>query len=495
MTKSWEQILGGYATDTLTEEEKRQLFEAALQDQPLFEALADEEALKALLANPDARQRILASLQASENSPETGNTSRPSLSWFRQPSFLAWAGSIAAMGLALIFGWQMKKDWGPLVEQEQYMEGSVSKDQDSENNEEILRSEDSEAIAMKEQVLDPQENDQSQPKRVAGISTSVSSPQESIKTKASKSAEGMRQSSAQGCSESLPQPIAKTERRMKAHESLSQSPLSAIVQSVQEKEQRGEPTLASPGVTEKGNKQLARTPSFADKLARRDSISSPSAREIYFAKKSRQVDAVGEELDGRRAKQFRGGRSPQVTKALTEENQDLKKSQEADLNYSQSQSRGIRYGFVRRAADDKTEAVDIKQFTGRWADLHLTLESNVSGHLYVLASVGKGKWQQVRPESENMKVLSDEARRVNGYQAMDFALSQVTDILDKPGMSSITVLLSSTPLTDLGKWVVGGGGPKPTEETLTEHSAREVFVLDQDASSSRPFRVEILLGE
>ncbi len=45
MPKSWEQILGGYATDTLTEEEKRQLFEAALHDQTLFDTLADEEAL------------------------------------------------------------------------------------------------------------------------------------------------------------------------------------------------------------------------------------------------------------------------------------------------------------------------------------------------------------------------------------------------------------------------------------------------------------------
>jgi hypothetical protein len=39
MSKSWEQILGGYATDTLTEEEKLQLFEAALHDQTLFDVM------------------------------------------------------------------------------------------------------------------------------------------------------------------------------------------------------------------------------------------------------------------------------------------------------------------------------------------------------------------------------------------------------------------------------------------------------------------------
>ena len=131
MSKSWEQILGGYATDTLTEEEKRQLFEAALQDQTLFDALADEEALKALLADTDARQRILASLQTSGEPQGGAPSSRSGLSWFHQPSSLAWAGSIAAMGLALIFGWQMDKDWGPLVEQEQQMERSVSQDEDN----------------------------------------------------------------------------------------------------------------------------------------------------------------------------------------------------------------------------------------------------------------------------------------------------------------------------------------------------------------------------
>jgi hypothetical protein len=139
MSKSWEQILGGYATDTLTKEEKRQLFEAALHDQTLFDALADEEALKALLADPNARQRILDSLQASGNPHKATIASARRRSWFRQPSSLAWAGSIAAAGLALIFGWQMNKDWGSIVQQEQQAERSVSDDKKSDNDEVAFR--------------------------------------------------------------------------------------------------------------------------------------------------------------------------------------------------------------------------------------------------------------------------------------------------------------------------------------------------------------------
>ncbi|MBY0373899.1 MAG: hypothetical protein K2Q23_07880, partial [Bryobacteraceae bacterium] len=49
------QLLGGYATNTLTPGERDRLFAAALEDQELFNALADEQALKELLEDPEAR--------------------------------------------------------------------------------------------------------------------------------------------------------------------------------------------------------------------------------------------------------------------------------------------------------------------------------------------------------------------------------------------------------------------------------------------------------
>ena len=57
------QLLGGYATGTLTDEERNLLFAAALQDQELFDALADEETLRELLAEPATRQTLLEQLQ------------------------------------------------------------------------------------------------------------------------------------------------------------------------------------------------------------------------------------------------------------------------------------------------------------------------------------------------------------------------------------------------------------------------------------------------
>jgi hypothetical protein len=57
-----QKLLGGYATGTLTAEEQRALFEAALTDQELFDALAREEALRDALSDPAARAHLLAAL-------------------------------------------------------------------------------------------------------------------------------------------------------------------------------------------------------------------------------------------------------------------------------------------------------------------------------------------------------------------------------------------------------------------------------------------------
>jgi len=492
MSKSWEQILGGYASDTLTEEEKRQLFEAALHDQTLFDTLADEEALKALLADPSARQQILASLQASGNPNGAVSSHRSWLRWFRQPSALAWAGSIAAMGLALIFGWQMEKDWGPMVQQEQEAERSVSQVEDSDKNEEVFRSQEPETAEMKEQNQDLQKKDQMLPERAAGISTPVPSPQPSTIAQASKELESMHQPLPQVRSEDIPRKEVKKERRLKglkAKESVTQPPESAI--NVPEEELMVASSVASPEAEEKGLQQLARAPSFADRLQGGDAISFRSAKELFYANKSRRVDAVGEELDGMRAQQLLGGTPSKAEKALTEEVLDLKDPKAVVQDFSQGQTRGIRYSFVRRGADGKDEAIDITQFSGKLSELLLAIEANVSGHLYVLTAYGKGKWQLLSPESLNIPRSSDGAIQVKAYQPVNFALTQVTNTLGKPVVSSITVLLASTLLGELGRWLGVEESQGELEGSLTEPTAAEVFIADPSLEPGVPLQVNI----
>jgi hypothetical protein len=84
-------LLGGYATGTLTEEERRTLFQAALRDQELFDALAGEQPLKELLEDPAARGRLLAVV--GERKPTLLESLR---AWLAQPSTWAVAGGVAA---------------------------------------------------------------------------------------------------------------------------------------------------------------------------------------------------------------------------------------------------------------------------------------------------------------------------------------------------------------------------------------------------------------
>jgi hypothetical protein len=57
-------LLGRYATGTLSESERQRLFDAALSDQDLFEDLAREQELKMLLEEPGARDRLIRALEA-----------------------------------------------------------------------------------------------------------------------------------------------------------------------------------------------------------------------------------------------------------------------------------------------------------------------------------------------------------------------------------------------------------------------------------------------
>ena len=81
-------LLGGYATNSLTEAERKALFEAALDDQELFDALQQEEALKELLADPVSQNQVQ---QALAQAPASG-----AAWWSRSWVWGGLAGAVAA---------------------------------------------------------------------------------------------------------------------------------------------------------------------------------------------------------------------------------------------------------------------------------------------------------------------------------------------------------------------------------------------------------------
>ncbi len=108
MNHDIEKLLGGFAADTLTAEEKQQLYLAALGNQDLFNALADEQALKELLADPIVRRRLLHALQSTQ--AENSNGSASWFGWFQRPAGLAWAGGLAGAVLAAVLGTQVYQE-------------------------------------------------------------------------------------------------------------------------------------------------------------------------------------------------------------------------------------------------------------------------------------------------------------------------------------------------------------------------------------------------
>ncbi len=99
MTEEIRKLLGGYATDTLTESERAALFEAALEDQELFDALQNEDALRELLADPVSREQIRLALRPADvgRSP----------AWWRRGWLVSAASVAVAASIAIaVVRWQ-----------------------------------------------------------------------------------------------------------------------------------------------------------------------------------------------------------------------------------------------------------------------------------------------------------------------------------------------------------------------------------------------------
>jgi len=87
-------LLAGYATGTLTDAEKKELFEAALHDPELFAEIAGEEPLRELLESAAVRAELLERIE-----PASPGFRERFAGWLRRPGILA--GATAAVVLVV----------------------------------------------------------------------------------------------------------------------------------------------------------------------------------------------------------------------------------------------------------------------------------------------------------------------------------------------------------------------------------------------------------
>src|SRR5579884_3125071 len=76
-----QKLIGGYATGSLSEEERRELFDAALEDQELFDALQREQPLKELLDDPVSRAAVRAAVVGDLSQPMNADERRWGRGW------------------------------------------------------------------------------------------------------------------------------------------------------------------------------------------------------------------------------------------------------------------------------------------------------------------------------------------------------------------------------------------------------------------------------
>jgi hypothetical protein len=155
-------------------------------------------------------------------------------------------------------------------------------------------------------------------------------------------------------------------------------------------------------------------------------------------------------------------------------------------------SRGIRYSFVQQTREGKDEEVEIPQITENWSKIRLAVESNASGYLYMLASLGNGKWQKLMPIDPGKTGHTEAGINVRSFQRVEFSLGQLTNALGNPVVSSITLLLSPNPLDDLGQWL---GSNVAADGLLIERTDGAVFVVQIEPGKKLPLLVDISLRD
>ena len=474
MSKPWEQILGGYATDTLSEDEKHQLFEAALHDQEVFDALADEESLKALLADSEARHRILASLRATENFHEASSSQKPVADRFSWSSYLPWAGSLAAMVLAFIFGWQMEKVWNPVEsnEQRQVQSRKQPQKQRQKQPQKKLSSKDKMVVAKRSQpsqidnrqvvVASKKQDEESMPRDEKVQSVPSVPPAASLAESKTEKVETLGQIETY-------EPVDNAARAAKsANAAESDSPPVSLLEQVS---QAPDTVAQSNQAVDDASSQAVAGTDFAEVAIPPSPLLTPSAEQpVEQATQKKRPSGPG---------------------AL-----DLFYAALADGRHDRSEEKpiqaaiGIRYSFVRETNGREKEFGDALQITGSWGNVRLIIEANQPGFLYVLAPLGRGQWQRLSYRVRLAGRGRQEEVMVEPYQNREFRLGVVTNRMEKLVVSSLRVLFSPRPLRNLGPWL---GRTINMSGLQIERTKETVYVVQPRAVSGRPLRVDIPL--
>jgi hypothetical protein len=430
-----EKLLGGFAADTLTPEEKQTLYTAALQDQQLFNALADEQVLKELLADPAIRRRLLASLEQKRVS--AAGSSLSWLDWLRRPAGLAFAGGLTAAALAVVLGIRIYQD--SLHQAAQSVETEVAKP--------------AAPLLPAPPVSQPPSPRHAEPE---------------IKTK-----EAAGPSKDMGKKDGLLDRTTKREQLVPPAQQTGQegpdkkanAPVSVLSKSAEE-------------VTSTAGQKLAARSTQPATMAESLRMEAPaiSARALFYT-----AQAVRQNT-GRMAQE-----SERAMKPLAESAQQANRLERKPEGLSRPL--GLRYGFVVREADGQEREVDIVTASKVIEPIFLTLEANQDAYLQIWRTVGSSTMQLEWPEKET----GETSLKLPVGQRQYIALPT------ESGSYTLMVRLSRVPFGPITRQEASlFDRPSPTQlqEAITSSNQtgsqeRATYVVNQNPSTGAHVTVEI----
>ncbi|ULA63634.1 MAG: hypothetical protein LZF86_110333 [Nitrospira sp.] len=381
-----EKLLGGFAADTLTPEERQQLFTAAMQDQQLFDALADEQALKELLTDPSVRRRLLQALNST--TPAVAAKSVSWLDWLRQPAHLALAGGLATALFAVVLGTKVYQDSlkqaAPSAAAEEAKPASTPP-AESQPTEPKTKEPDAPApiAAKKERLTDKLASrervapSQQQDDRATDTATENAS-------KRTRQEEDRKQTAA---------PLASSEHKKDALASVDR-----------------QPTVDSPVAAPEPN--ILRAPAGAS--LHETSASTVSARALFYGDAVR-ADAAGMLQTNERAMKPLGESAPQAN-ASTRKLERLSPPSKAEGPVAPVKPLGLRYSLVTQNAEGQEQEIGATTAATRSTPMQLTLEANQDGYVQVWQHVGSTGTHLLLPQKDSghisMKIRAGQRQRL-----------------------------------------------------------------------------------
>lgn len=441
-----EKLFGGFAADTLTPEERRQLFTAAMQDQQLFNTLADEQALKELLTDPAIRRRMLQSLK--HTTPASAGESASWLDWFRRPANLTLAGGLATAVFAVILGTQIYQD-------------SVQQ---------AARSAATEATpSTTPSIPAPGTTEPSAPKPAEP--TARARENQTFSATASK-----KDSPADTLHDYAPKNTQEDDRKQAAVPAVSTETASEEVAAITER-----PLAAdSPPAAAMSEAKTARTTAGAP--SPKTELPTVSARGLFYGPETMKIDQTPE-----RAMKPLVEAEPQ-TSPFKRKLDRLSQLSTAAAPTTSDKPLGLRYSFVVQNAAGQEQEIDAAAASRISTPVQLTIETNQDGYIQVWRNVGSANTQLLLPQKDS------------GHISQKIQAGQRQRLVLPADSGTVIVRLSRIPFGPISRQeaaLLNRRSPNLLQESATTPhptGSQELasYVISQDLSPTAEIAVDII---